>query len=167
MDKTETAETIKLLFDVPTDALEDFHKPAGLKCPHQHFGGCRVYEKRPMGCRLWSCRWLVGEDTQELRRPDRVGYVIDLVQDYITIEYEGTATKIDVVQIWIDPKRKDDWRKDDQLWEFMARRGKENMATVLRYNSRDVRIIFPPVMSDDHQWHEVDDKKVNVVREKR
>jgi hypothetical protein len=166
-DKTETAETIKQLFGVPQDALADFHKPAGLKCPHQHFGGCRVYEKRPMGCRLWSCRWLVGDDTAELRRPDRVGYVIDLAPDYIVIDANGESTKIAVVQIWIDPKRKDDWRQDDELWKFMARRGYENMATILRFNSYDAKIIFPPVMSDDHQWHEVDDTKVNVVRERR
>jgi hypothetical protein len=89
------------------------------------------------------------------------------MQDYITIEYEGVSTKIAVVQIWIDPKRKEEWRNDDQLWEFMNRRGKENMATILRFNSKDVKIIFPPVMSDDHQWHEVDESRVNLVREKR
>jgi hypothetical protein len=167
MDKTEVAETIKAMFDVPKDALEDFHKPAGLKCPHQFYGGCRVYDKRPMGCRLWSCRWLVEDDTNEMRRPDRVGYVIDIAEDFITLDYEGSSTSIAVIQIWIDPKRKEEWRDDKQLWEFIARRGKDNKATILRYNSRDAKVIFPPAMCDDGQFHEIDDSKVNMVVVKR
>jgi hypothetical protein len=167
MDKTQTAELIKALFDIPKDALEDFHKPAGLKCPHQFYGGCRVYNKRPMGCRLWSCRWLVSDDTQDMRRPDRVGYVIDMAPDFISLNYEGNSEKIAVVQIWVDQKRKDDWREDKQLWDYMARRGKENMATILRFNSRDVIVIIPPAMCDDGEFHEIDDSKVNMVVEKQ
>lgn len=168
VDRTPIAEDIKKLFDIPPNALPDFHKPAGFKCPHQHFGGCRVYDKRPMGCRLWSCRWLVEDDTAEMRRPDRVGYVIDMMPDIVQANYgtEGKVVKLSAVQIWIDPKRKDDWRDDQQLWDYMARRGKENgMISLLRFNSYDAKVIFPPALSDDGQWHEIDDSK--MVRERR
>src|SRR5262245_38646563 len=51
--------------------VEDFHKPAGQRCPHQkHHKGCTIYERRPFGCRFWNCRWLINADTADLARPD-------------------------------------------------------------------------------------------------
>ena len=113
-------------------SIEDFDKPAGKPCPHQRHGkGCAIYNKRPFGCRMWECRWLTGEDTAELRRPDRSGYVIDCAPDYVTTEQGNT---LPVVQVWVDPGRRDAWR-DPELLEFVKRRWIDGMGTLIRWNA--------------------------------
>jgi Putative zinc- or iron-chelating domain len=65
--------------------IADFDKPAGERCPHQRHGkGCAIYARRPFGCRMWNCKWLGDpEGTADLSRPDRAGYVIDVMPDFI------------------------------------------------------------------------------------
>jgi hypothetical protein len=135
----------------------DFDKPAGAPCPHQrHNKGCAVYTKRPWGCRLWNCRWLVNNDTAELRRPDRSRYVVDLMPDYITAVDNATGERrdVEVVQIWVDPQDRDAWRRDKDLIAFLERRGKEGIAAIMRYSESDALVVFPPSMATDRQWHE-------------
>jgi hypothetical protein len=130
--------------------LNDFDKPAGCRCPHQRAGkGCTVYQKRPFGCRYWSCRWLVGNDTQDLPRPDRCGYVIDLMPDFIQVD----GTPVEVVQVWVDPRRPDVHR-DPKLRAYLARHGEQGKAAIVRLNASDGIILFPPALSSDGQWHE-------------
>ena len=63
--------------------IKDLDKPANVRCQHQTaFKGCAIYRRRPMSCRLWSCRWLVDPTTSDLRRPDRAHYVIDMVPGF-------------------------------------------------------------------------------------
>src|SRR5215468_3091274 len=57
--------------DEAASAMKEFDKPAGHRCPHQRGGkGCGVYDRRPFGCRMWTCRWLTNDDTADLHRPD-------------------------------------------------------------------------------------------------
>jgi hypothetical protein len=139
----------------------DFVKPAGERCPHQrHSKGCAIYAKRPFGCRTWNCRWLVEDDTQDLKRPDRSHYVIDIMPDYLEVqdnETGGKVTTLTAIQIWVDPKYPDAHR-DPALREYLERRGKEDMVAIIRYNSSDAFTIFPPSLSEDGQWHEVESK---------
>jgi hypothetical protein len=151
----------------PTNMVRDFDKPAGARCQHQRHTGCAIYDKRPMGCRLWSCRWLTEDDTAELRRPDRSGYVIDIMPDfirYVPKEDGGEGTPVQVVQIWIDPKRRNDWRDDPALWRYLERRAAQNIAAILRFSSYEALIIIAPAMAEDGQWHEVPGG--NVVTER-
>src|SRR5688572_10605312 len=81
---------------------------AGERCRHQRFGkGCAIYDRRPLPCQLWSCRWLVEDDTADLSRPDRSGYVIDMMPDFITLQdhVTGVDQRMEVVQVWVDPRR--------------------------------------------------------------
>ena len=132
----------------PEDAFRmtpDFDKPAGERCPHQrHSKGCAIYDRRPFGCRMWSCRWLVNDDTNALPRPDRSHYVIDIAPDFITDADTGTV--IPVIQVWVDPAFPDAWH-DDRLRDYIARRGKEGYATLIRYSGREAQAIFPPTMT--------------------
>lgn len=129
----------------------DFRKPAGERCPHQrHHKGCAIYRERPFGCRMWSCRWLVDDDTGDMSRPDRAHYVIDTMPDYIV--YNGRD--IPVVLIWIDPKFPD-CHRDPQLREFVTRRGAEGWAALIRLNARDGFVLLPPTLTSDGQWHEM------------
>jgi hypothetical protein len=136
--------------------MADFDKPAGVACQHQsHHRGCKVYSRRPFGCRYWNCRWLTGDDTADLRRPDRSRYVIDLVPDFVTLTEGDTRTNVEIVQIWVDSKTPDAWR-DPALLAYIERRGKEGKAALIRFDNKRAIAVFPPSMSMDGQWHEFD-----------
>ena len=94
--------------------IPDFDKPAGARCPHQRHGkGCAVHGHHPFGCQIWNCRWLVGDDTADLRRPDRTGYVIDIMPDFVTLDPgDGNPPQnVEAVVIWVDAQRPEAWRR--------------------------------------------------------
>jgi hypothetical protein len=140
---------------VPVQSLE---KKAGQRCKHQKFGkGCAVYHRpeMPSECAIWNCRWLVNDDTDDLSRPDRSHYVIDLMPDFITIRRDGEEPEhIQVAQIWVDPNHRDAHR-DPALRRWMERRGEQGIASIIRFNKREAFVIFPPSMAGDGEWHEV------------
>jgi Fe-S-cluster containining protein len=76
--------------------LPEWTKPAGERCKFQKAGkGCAVYARRPLGCRLWNCRWLV--DAGETSRPDRAHYVIDIMPDVIRmVPNEGDSAPVEI-----------------------------------------------------------------------
>jgi hypothetical protein len=155
-EKTPHACAAMVTAGIAKRGIPAFEKPAGEKCPHERHTGCAVYAIRPIACQVWSCRWLVNDDTGDLRRPDRSGYVLDVMPDYVTLRMDdsGEETNIQVVQIWIDTRRGDDWRLDASLRAYLERRGKEGIAALIRFNARDGLVLFPPSMSADGQWHE-------------
>lgn len=134
----------------------EINKPAGERCPHQrHSVGCTIYARRPSSCALWSCRWLTGDDTADLRRPDRSRYVIDPVPDYVTLRRhdDGSSMTVEVIQIWCDSKSPDAWR-DPALLAYLERRGKDGVAALIRFDNKTGIGVFPPTMAADGQWHE-------------
>jgi hypothetical protein len=143
---------------VITGAMPDFDKPAGHKCPHQsHSKGCKVYDKRPMGCRLWECRWLAEDDTADLPRPDRCHYVIDISPDFVTWHDEkGKEETIPVIQIWVDSGYRDAY-KDEALRRYMIRRNKEGYAFIIRFDNMYDSVF---VHYQDGKWYE---KSTNTV----
>lgn len=132
---------------------DEFHKGAGERCKHQrHHKGCQVYlsYKMPVACRMWNCRWLVNDDAEELSRPDRSHYVIDMVPDYVTAVDEDLNIDIPVVQVWVDPDYPDA-HKDPALRRWMEKKG---TAVIVRYNEKDAISIFPPTLTKDNIWVE-------------
>lgn len=137
--------------------VRELHKEAGERCRHQRAGkGCAVYRRpgMPASCHFWTCRWLAGDDTAELRRPDRSRYVLDVMPDYVTLvnDETGERANIEVVQIWCDPKARDAW-KDPALLDYLERRGREGKAAIVRFDNRQAVTVFPPGVSTDGQWH--------------
>jgi len=130
-------------------AVPDFTKAAGHVCPHQRErnvlspepAGCAIYRRRPLGCRLWNCRWLLNDDCEDLDRPDQSHYVIDVAPDFVTDA--ETGKKLGVIQVWCDPKFPDAHR-DPKLRAFLDRRGAEGYAALIRFGSSDAMAIFPP-----------------------
>lgn len=122
-------------------------KRANERCKHQRHTGCAVYNTRdmPLPCKLWNCRWLTGDDTADLSRPDRTGYVIDMMPDFVAIQDADTGQmqQIEVVQIWCDPKRPDA-HKDPALRAYLDRRGHEGILGLVRMNATEAFIIAPP-----------------------
>jgi hypothetical protein len=134
-------------------------KKAGQKCEHQRFSkGCAVYHKpgMPPECGLWNCRWIVGDDTGDLSRPDRSHLVVDIMPDFVTLRHNetGALINIEVVQVWIDP-RYPNAHRDPAFRAYVERRGREGKTTMIRYNAAEALTLFPPSMSEDRQWHEI------------
>lgn len=145
-------------------------KLAGQRCSHQsHAKGCKVYARLASvspECRLWSCRWLVEDDTADLRRPDRSHYVVDLMPDFVTLRNDetGELEHIEVVQIWVDP-RYPDAHRDPALRAYLERRAKERIIGLVRFGTTEEPLgsdgiaLFPPSLSEGGQWIE---KRSNV-----
>ncbi len=126
-------------------------KGAGTKCKHQRMTGCAIYADRPTSCRLWSCRWLTGDDTGDLRRPDRVGYVIDIMPDIIRVQEDDRV--VEVVQVWADANRPGAWRDDLAFAAFMIRQAAAGRPTLIRYSATDATLILAPSLTGG-EWRE-------------
>jgi hypothetical protein len=140
--------------------VRELDKKANERCKHQRHGqGCTVYQKpaMPMACVYWSCRWLLEQDTKDLRRPDRSHYVIDVMPDYVTVvdNTTGAQTNIEVVQIWCDPDYPDAHR-DPALREYLMRRAREGVAALVRFSSQKALHLMAPPLTEDRQWHEIE-----------
>lgn len=138
--------------------VRELHKGANTRCTHQRTGkGCMVYGLRtmPPSCALWNCRWLVDERTDQLRRPDRSGYVIDIMPDFVTArnDLDGSFNQLGVLQIWVDPARPEAWREDRDLMEFIERMGKEEgLCALVRNGSMDAVFVAPPSINPERVW---------------
>jgi hypothetical protein len=144
--------------------VADFDKPAGERCPHQrHHKGCTIYQHRPFSCRFWNCRWLVNDDTAELRRPSESHYVIDIAPDYVTTRDDaGEPQHVQVVQIWCDPNYPDAHR-DPVLRAYLVRQAEKGIAALVRYNEIDALFIAAPALTADGQWHERRPNRTDAV----
>lgn len=143
------------------DKAVGFHKEGNTRCQHQRHGkGCTIYERKPPSCATYSCRWLLGNDTADMPRPDRAHYVIDPMPDYISVVARDTGElqqHIPVVQVWIDPGYPDAHR-DPALRRYLLRRGEEGVAAVIRIEAHGQGfVLVPPNMTDSHEWIEVRD----------
>lgn len=134
--------------------IKDFNKPAGEKCPHQCSKGCRVYDRRPIACRFWSCSWIINmPGTEKMSRPDRSHYVINPVVDYVEANDERGHFKIPVMEIWCDPKFPDAW-KDPRLLAYLVHQAEHSgYAALIRYDESDAQFVIPPPLSSDRAWH--------------
>jgi hypothetical protein len=130
----------------------EINKPALARCPNQRHGkGCAIYDKRPVSCALWNCRWLVDESTQDLPRPDRSHYVIDMIPDFITYTEDGQPPQhMEVIQVWVDPAYRDAHRAPS----FRRWLDEHRVAAVIRYSSTDGFVLFPASMTGGHGFIE-------------
>lgn len=137
-------------------AVKNIGKLAGERCSHQKFKvGCNVYNTpgMPPECGVWSCRWLVEDDTADQRRPDRSHLVIDIMPDYVHTPPEEDQQNVEVVQVWCDPKYPDAHR-DPDFRAYAARRGLEGKLCLIRYSAKEAFILIPPNISPTGDWIE-------------
>lgn len=139
--------------------VKEFRKPANTVCKYQRSGkGCTVHgtSEQPTTCKIWACRWLMNEDTEDLARPDRSHYVIDITPDVVVLENNATKerTRILVVQIWVHPSYPNAHR-DPKLRAWLERRAANTgEAAIVRFDSRRALHLFPPALNVDGVWHE-------------
>lgn len=136
--------------------VRELEKGANQRCQFQSTKGCRVYHdasRMPPSCRLWSCQWVANKELpRELRRPDRVHYVIDMMPDFTThVDNEtGESTDIPVVQIWCDPGHPDAHRDPAlRAWLDAVHR-----CALVRFDSRRAIFLAPPSVNADGTWYE-------------
>ena len=124
--------------------VRSVNKKANERCTHQRHTGCKVYANlsRVSGeCSMWNCRWLVNDDMDNLSRPDRSHYVVDVMPDFVeATTLEGEQFKIAVVQIWCDPKYPDA-HEDPHLRAWLLR---NKYAALIRYSDMEGFVLFPP-----------------------
>ena len=129
-------------------------KPALTRCQHARFGkGGAIYARRPDSCRLWDCLWLRGEDVEELRRPDRLRLVVDMMPDYITFQPHDTPenlTNVGVLQVWADPVFPEAHR--DLSFRTWLNRRRE--IAIIRFGSNNAFVLCPPSRSGTGGWEE-------------
>jgi hypothetical protein len=136
--------------------VQSLGKHGGTACRFQKFHkGCTVYHKpeMPPECALWNCRWLVNDDSDELSRPDRSHYVIDVMPDFITsVDNEtGERRNIQVVQIWVDPSRPGArWGPALRRWGLP--RAEQSIAALIRFNEREAFVVFAPPFDVNGQY---------------
>ena len=133
-------------------------KAAGKRCLHQKTGkGCGIYPSRPFACKTWGCRWLIDPEAAALPRPDRAHYVVDMMEDYVTLAPKdgGPPQKIPVVQVWIDPAFPEAHRQPALRTYMQQMAERYGLATIVRYSSRDAVTVFPPRFDKDGQWTEM------------
>jgi hypothetical protein len=136
--------------------VKGVNKPANTRCKFQRHSGCQVYHKPEKGfpweCQLWECAWLQGNDTGNLRRPDRSHYVLDIMPDFVTAQDPKLGEiKIPAVQIWVDPKFPDAHR-DPALREWLIRR--TGFVGLVRFDNENGMVLVPPYMMDTGEWLE-------------
>lgn len=148
---------------------KELSKPALTRCEHQRHsekGSCKIYEKRPPSCFLWSCAWLTREDTAALSRPDRSHVVIDTFPDVITMQPEGMEeVDLEALVLWVDPAHRDAWKHPSILAycnerAAQAQREMRHLAVLVRYGSGDGFVAFPPATTGKGEWF-VHDSEVN------
>lgn len=153
--------------------VETLGKAANTKCRHQSRRGCSIYEHLAdlvPDCRLWSCQWLVDPEATELRRPDRVHYVIDIMPDFIGMQdaEQGTVKSMPVLQVWVDPDHPDAWERDAALRRYIEHVGAtRGQATLVRLGSKRGIAIFPPPLTDDGGWHRRESSEAQPATEWR
>ena len=134
---------------IPVEALG---KAAGKRCKSQRATGCAVYATRPLSCRSWSCRWLLGD---ALPRPDRAAYVVDPSPDYVEgkVLDSEEVRRIPVIQIWVDP-RYPDAHRDPMLRAYLLAASAEGLAAIVRYDAARSLALFAPVFTGTGEWRE-------------
>lgn len=133
--------------------VEELQKLASHRCQHQRMGkGCAIYARRPMSCMFWNCEWLATE--ADLPRPDRAGYVIDIMPDMVRArdDLSGQVSKIIVRQIWLDPAHPDAWKDCTKLKAWMDAEGRKGIAFLFRRGSYEAFTMIPPNMTSTGQW---------------
>lgn len=134
---------------VPVKPLD---KGANQRCRHQKaHKGCMIYAERPIECRLWSCAWLTGPDTENLSRPDRSHYCIDPMPDFVSVTSGDRQWNQKVIQVWCDPRYPDAWR-DPALLKFIELYGKGGFGAIVRFSNHDAVIAFPPTLTGYPDW---------------
>ena len=143
--------------------VRELEKAANTRCDHQSHKGCAIYRRPgfPPACHLWSCRWLLRDDTADMLRPDRSRYVIDVIPDIVHKHDASGVEEIEVVQVWVEPGC--DPMQDRRFRRYAERQAERGAGLLLRFSPSRAVAVFAPPMAADGQWHVVGDDKMRAA----
>ena len=121
-----------------------------------------MHDKRPASCRVFFCRWIADPDTANLPRPDRAGYVIDPVLDFLTRTDldTGEDTLIPAIQVWfMEEVTEEAVMRDHPLRGYMALQARKGVATLIRIGSNKGFVVLPPGVEGDG-WYTAPTKEL-------
>jgi len=96
-----------------------------------------------------------------MRRPDKVGYVIDPMLDGVLIN--GVAAN--VIQVWVDSDHRDAHR-DPALREYLIKIANSyGFPAMIRWSSTDAMFLVPPQMNIKNEWVEIYSDKMTIKTE--
>lgn len=133
------------------------NKPGGVRCVHLKHKGCSIYQQRPDVCAAWKCAWLYQPEALILRRPDNGGYAVDCALQQIFLNKE----LIYVIQVWVDPARRDAHRAPELRAYLAGMAEKHRLPAIVRWpdgtdrDNADATVLFPPILTDDGKWAEI------------
>jgi hypothetical protein len=82
-----------------------------------------------------------------MRRPDRAGYVVDIMPDTIVVQTDEGNREMTAVQIWADPKRPHSYR-DPALMEWLAAKwASAEVLGLVRFDTRRAVVLLPPALT--------------------
>jgi hypothetical protein len=120
---------------VPVRSIE---KPRDTWCSHcDPSRGCKIYDDRPLDCKLWSCLWLIDGDAAERLQPKRYHCVFDVMIDFIGVNGVDNP----VAQLWVDPAYPLAYR-DPAVHAEIERLGRTyQVPTLVRLNWRGIIVV--------------------------
>lgn len=134
------------------------NKPGGVRCVHLKHKGCSIYKQRPDVCAAWKCAWLYQPEAKILRRPDNAGYAVDCCLHEIFINEQ----LFHVIQVWVDPARRDAHRAPELRAYLALMAAKHGLPAIIRWpmagkdqSADEATVLFAPCMTDTGEWGEV------------
>jgi len=144
--------------------IGEIGKKFGQSCEYHKFKkGCTLHgtPSKPASCSKWSCWWLL-DPRFDLPRPDRAGYVVDMIPDFVVFgEDVFTGKRVNALQIWADPKRPEAWRGAMDWIKRVI--GETEAVAVIRFSERDAITLVPPRLTDTGEWAEIDSRVMGGV----
>jgi hypothetical protein len=135
-------------------AVRELDKLTGVRCEHQrHKKGCHSYPARPESCRLWNCRWVLGQLPDGMSRPDRAHYIVDMMPDFVTVDKGDGPQNYQVVQIWVDPAYPG-FHQDRHLLAYLGEQWRRNILGIARFGAKLALTMVPPGFTgpDQNYW---------------
>lgn len=135
--------------------VEEIGKPGNTRCRFQKSGkGCSIYEFKPDSCSHWSCAWLTGKDTENIKRPDKGHYIIDGYFTYMDLLIGDEEKQFKALQIWVDPKHKQAYQ-DAALFKYIMKYAERDIVSVIRYQASGGFVLLSPKITETDFWFRV------------
>lgn len=148
---------------------QPLNKPGGVRCSYLKHKGCSIYAQRPDVCAAWKCAWLYQPEAKILQRPDLSGYAVDCALHEILVNGEP----IQVIQVWVDPARREAHRAPELRAYLALMAEKLKLPAIVRWpdataqEGQSAMVLFAPCMTETAEWGEVTSEMISVAEMNR